>query len=104
MAETVAQYQTWDQIKAYCIRSLQDTECFCGAKKPMYSALCRRCYFELEGNIRDRMLPVMAVGLFARAQMEMPRVDPAFWHVYPLLLRDALVWLRKHSNRLEGRE
>lgn len=93
----------WDEVKRYCIRSLQDTECFCGGKKLPYSALCKPCYFSLEGDIRERMMPVMAAGLFARAGYEMPRVAPEFWDVYPLLIRDCLLWLREHTQRMEGR-
>ena len=85
-------------------RSLAETDCFCGAHKLKYSMLCKRCYFELEGNIRERAFRVMSMGIFARAAYELPRVDPAFWDVYPLLVRDCLNWLKEHTNRLEGRK
>lgn len=81
------------------VRVLQGTECFCGAAKPPVSALCRRCYFELRDDLRDRMFPVMAAGLLVRARYEFPQTPMEFWYAYPYLVGQCLTYLREHTNR-----
>jgi len=87
-------------LKNYVIRVLRGTECYCGAHKKPFASLCLHCYFELSDELRDRMLPVMAIGLFARAGMEFPNLHPIFWEKYPRWIRDCLNYLDQHSNRI----
>lgn len=96
---SVAGCETWNDLKVRCIHMLRGTECYCGGRKKQFSSLCLHCYFDLSSELQDRMWPVMAIGLFARAGMEMPALHPEFWERYPLLIRDCLEYLGEHSNR-----